>query len=183
MKLLNDKVPVPELRVKKEEVEEEIQDMILKGAIVCAKDDIYKPAVFEQEDETARQIALRLLEQPVTENISTVLDKVKNQLGISLSGKQEAAVREAFCHNLSIITGSPGTGKTTVLKTILEVYRILYPKNGIMLMAPTGRASRRMAESTGFQDAKTLHSGLGLFSGEEDAGQNTNAGGSLSADI
>lgn len=183
VKLLNDKVPVPELRVKKEEVEEEIQDMILKGAIVCAKDDIYKPAVFEQEDETARQIALRLLEQPATENISAVLEKVKKQLGISLSGKQEAAVREAFCHNLSIITGSPGTGKTTVLKTILEVYRILYPKNGIMLMAPTGRASRRMAESTGFQDAKTMHSGLGLFSGEEEAGQDTNTGGSLSADL
>lgn len=100
VKLLNNKIPVPELRVKKEEVEEEIQNMILKGTVVCAKDDIYKSAVFEQEDETARQIAMRLLEQPVAENISTVLERVKKQLGVSLSGKQEVAVREAFCHNL-----------------------------------------------------------------------------------
>lgn len=170
-KLLNDKVPSPELRVKKEEVEEEVQNMILSGAVVCAKDDIYKPAVFAQEDETARQIAMRLVEQSPAENIAAALDRVKKQLGLSLSKKQEAAVREAFRYNLSIITGSPGTGKTTVLKTILEVYRMLYPKNGIMLMAPTGRASRRMAESTGFDDARTMHSGLGLFNEEEKTGR------------
>ena len=71
-----------------------------------------------------------------------------------------------------IITGSPGTGKTTVLKTILEVYRRLHPKGEIVLMAPTGRASRRMAESTGFDRARTLHSGLGLGSEEDDANRN-----------
>ena len=64
--------------------------------------------------------------------------------------------------NLSIITGGPGTGKTTVLKAIIEVYRILHPKNRIVLAAPTGKASRRMAQSTGMLDALTLHSLLGL---------------------
>lgn len=68
----------------------------------------------------------------------------------------------AFSSNLSIITGSPGTGKTTVLKAIIEVYKALYPKEKIKLAAPTGRASRRMAESTGETDASTLHSMLGL---------------------
>ena len=51
-----------------------------------------------------------------------------------------------------MITGSPGTGKTTVLRTILEVYRRLHPDGKIALMAPTGRASRRMSESTGFEE-------------------------------
>lgn len=83
---------------------------------------------------------------------------------------------------LSVITGSPGTGKTTVLRTILEVYRRLHPDGKIALMAPTGRASRRMSESTGFEDARTLHSGLGLTS-EEDEGSRNRKSEPLSADL
>ena len=91
-------------------------------------------------------------------------------------------MRTAFLYNLSVITGSPGTGKTTVLKIILEVYRRLYPNRKIVLMAPTGRASRRMAESTGFEEACTMHSGLGLAS-EEDEGSRTKKQDSLDADL
>lgn len=166
--LLNDTIPIPDMRVQKEEILSAIQDMILQGAVVSVREDIYLPEVFGKEDETARQIALRLLEQTIPEDISAVLNLIKTQLNLSLSLKQEEAVRAAFCSNLSIITGSPGTGKTTVLKTILKIYQELYPNGKIMLMAPTGRASRRMAESTGFQEAKTMHSGLGLSSEEED---------------
>lgn len=81
-----------------------------------------------------------------------------------------------------MLTGSPGTGKTTVLRTILEVYRRLHPDGKIALMAPTGRASRRMSESTGFEDARTLHSGLGLTS-EEDEGSRNRKSEPLSADL
>ena len=63
----------------------------------------------------------------------------------------------------ALLVGSPGTGKTTVLRAIIEVFQMLYPKGKILLAAPTGRASRRMAESTGRNDAKTLHSLLGLL--------------------
>ena len=87
----------------------------------------------------------------------------------------------AYRHNLSIITGSPGTGKTTVLKTILEVYRRLHPQGEIALMAPTGRASRRMAEVP-VDKAKTLHSILGLAS-EEDEIKRNNTQEPLSADL
>ena len=73
----------------------------------------------------------------------------------------------------ALLVGSPGTGKTTVLKTILEVYRRLHPKGEIVLMAPTGRASRRMAGSTGFDNARTLHSGLGLVRHIQRDGQKT----------
>ena len=73
----------------------------------------------------------------------------------------------AFRNNISIITGSPGTGKTTVLRAVIEVYQKLYPEGKILLAAPTGRASRRMAESTGRDDAKTLHSMLGLLGDNE----------------
>lgn len=162
LKLLNAKSPLPEHRIQKQEVDEMLQNLILNGSVVSMKDNIYHPAVFEQEDETARQIALRLTKRLPQESITNALSQVKEQFQLFLSAKQETAVHIAFQHNLSIITGSPGTGKTTVLKAIIEVYKKLYPNNVIALMAPTGRASRRMAESTGIDNARTLHSALGL---------------------
>ncbi|MBD5118833.1 MAG: AAA family ATPase, partial [Clostridiales bacterium] len=66
----------------------------------------------------------------------------------------------------SIITGGPGTGKSTVLRAVVEAYRMLYPEDKIALAAPTGKASRRMAETTGVEDAQTLHSLLKLHGDE-----------------
>lgn len=160
--LLNEKIPLVQLRVTAEKVEEQYQEMVLHGNVVATKGKVYLPRVFELEDETARKIAAILTEQPPEEPIGPVLGQVKQQLGIRLSARQEQAVRMAFRYNLSIITGGPGTGKTTVLKAILTVYQKLHKDGKILLTAPTGRASRRMAESTGFQDAKTLHSALRL---------------------
>ena len=182
LRLLNNKIPVPALRLQAQEVADVLQDMILKGEVVAVKDNIYLPRVFAQEDETARRIAMRLVEPSEPERIERVLERVKREMGVVLSSKQEAAVYAAYRHNLSIITGSPGTGKTTVLKTILQVYHRLYPDGQIVLMAPTGRASRRMAESTGFDMARTLHSGLGLGSEEDDVNR-TKQQEPLSADL
>lgn len=168
LRVLNAKIPIPSLRLHEQEVIDVLQNMILHGEIVAVSEKIYLPRVFAQEDETARQIAMRVVEPSTPERIEQILERVKREMGLALSSKQEAAVHAAYRHNLSIITGSPGTGKTTVLKTILEVYRRLYPNGEIVLMAPTGRASRRMAESTGVDKARTLHSGLGLASEEED---------------
>lgn len=173
MKLLNEKIPVPELRVHKEETDQAIQEMILNGQVVSVQDDIYQPVVFAQEDETAREIALRLIENPPMEDVADILEQLKDGAGLFLSEKQETAVKTAFCYNLSIITGSPGTGKTTVLKMILEIYKKTHPEKFI-LMAPTGRASRRMAESTGFNGAKTMHNGLGLVSEEDESSRSKN---------
>lgn len=176
LKLLNKTIPVPEMRLQLSEVESVLQDMILNGSVVSAKDDIYHPKVFAQEDKAARKIATLLVDQTEKVDITDILEQTKIQVKQMLSPKQEIAVRQAFQYNLSIITGSPGTGKTTVLKMILEVYKKLYPKKDIILMAPTGRASRRMAESTGFDEAKTIHSCLGLVSEEDDNGRSEKAG-------
>ena len=169
LKLLNKRIPVPALRVQKVEVEEVLQGAILSGSVVSMKENIYSVSQFTLEDETARQIALRLLSEPAQMDIAGQLEEIRARLGIRLSAKQETATRAAFLHKLSIITGPPGTGKTTVLKSILEVYKLLYPDRKIVLMAPTGRASRRMAESTGFETACTMHSGLGLLGGETES--------------
>ena len=182
LRVLNAKIPIPSLRLHEQEVIDVLQNMILHGEIVAVSEKIYLPRVFAQEDETARQIAMRVVEPSTPERIEQILERVKREMGLALSSKQEAAVHAAYRHNLSIITGSPGTGKTTVLKTILEVYRRLYPNGEIVLMAPTGRASRRMAESTGVDKARTLHSGLGLASEEEDV-RRSNTQEPLSADL
>ena len=182
-KMLNEKIPLPEMRVRPEEVEQELDAMILSGSVVSMRDSIYHPNAFAQEDETASRIARMLVEErPPMKDISSVIETVRAEQGLRTSGKQESAVRTAFLYNLSVITGSPGTGKTTVLRIILEAYRRIYPDRKIVLMAPTGRASRRMAESTGFDEACTLHSGLGLVS-EEDEGSHGSKKGSLDADL
>lgn len=182
LRVLNAKIPIPSLRLHEQEVIDVLQNMVLHGEIVFVNEKIYLPRVFAQEDETARRIAMRVVELSTPERIEQILERVKREMGLALSSKQEAAVHAAYRHNLSIITGSPGTGKTTVLKTILEVYRRLHPNGEIVLMAPTGRASRRMAESTGVDKARTLHSGLGLASEEEDVRRSNNQE-PLSADL
>ncbi len=168
-RLLNNNVILSSLKVKKEQVADTLQQMILDGALVSAKDRIYHPKVFDQEESVANVVANMLVEKPPMDNYRPILEQAKIDLELKLSAKQEVAVQEVFRHMLSVITGSPGTGKTTVLKVILEVYSRLHPGARIMLLAPTGRASRRMAESTGYDNAKTMHNALGLFGedGEE----------------
>ena len=168
LKLLNNNIILSTQKVRQDEVEGALEQMILEGAVVAAQELIYHPKVFAQEDEVARVIAARLVERSPLDNYKPILEQVKKDLGLKLSQKQEVAVNEAFLRNLSVITGSPGTGKTTVLKMILEVYARLHPEHKVMLLAPTGRASRRMAESTGFKGAKTMHNALGLTNEEDE---------------
>ena len=179
-KLLNDKIP-EHIHVKPDEISEMLENMILKGEVVSNKDNIYQTRCFVQEDETARKVAEILSSKPENVNIEKVLSDIRKNLGIALSQRQSEAVFMAFRSNISIITGSPGTGKTTVLKAIIEVYKEIYPEGKIMLAAPTGRASRRMAESTGIDNAKTLHSVLGLLGDSEFIKNNSKE--SLDADL
>lgn len=168
LRLLNTGIKQTALCVKPEAVLEQIQQMVLLGDVVAYKDSIYPKRYFILEDEAARRIAEILAEEPPAVDVSHALAQVCQTFAINLSVKQRTAVETAFAYNLSIITGSPGTGKTTVLKAVLEVFRLLNPEGKMLLAAPTGRASRRMSESTGFDGAKTLHSALYLMGGDED---------------
>ncbi|MEI3401415.1 MAG: AAA family ATPase [Clostridia bacterium] len=71
-----------------------------------------------------------------------------------LSEKQKEAIRAINDNNVTIITGGPGTGKTTIIRSIIEIYK--QKKYKIVLCAPTGRAAKRMSETTG-EEASTLH--------------------------
>lgn len=156
--------------------------MLLQGKIINSNGNYYLVKTFAQEDETARSIA-RLLCRPVERvDVQDLLTRVWRQLGVELSLRQTEAVHMVFRSDLSIITGSPGTGKTTVLKAVIEVFKLLKPSEKILLAAPTGRASRRMVESTGVDNASTLHSLLGLY-GEEGAFRKNEEEGALNAGL
>ncbi|HYA14123.1 MAG TPA: AAA family ATPase, partial [Syntrophales bacterium] len=79
---------------------------------------------------------------------------VQEKLSITLAEKQIEAVKCAVESKVMVITGGPGTGKTTIINAIIKIFSAI--KAGIMLAAPTGRAAKRMTESTGFE-AKTIH--------------------------
>ena len=89
-------------------------------------------------------------------NIEPYLDKVQKREGILLDEKQKEAVRMVFQHGVSIITGGPGRGKTTVIRIIIGVQEELDKDAMVLLCAPTGKARRRMYESTGYP-ALTIH--------------------------
>ncbi|HAJ28234.1 MAG TPA: ATP-dependent RecD-like DNA helicase [Syntrophus sp. (in: bacteria)] len=87
-------------------------------------------------------------------DVDKALGWVQEKLAITLAEKQLQAVKAAIESKLMIITGGPGTGKTTIINAIMKIYKTV--KTTIFLAAPTGRAAKKMAESTG-QEAKTIH--------------------------
>lgn len=97
------------------------------------------------------------------------LKKIEKHSDLELSDKQREAVVAVQEHNVCVITGGPGTGKTTIIKTIIELYK--QEEKKVVLCAPTGRAAKRMSETTG-EDAKTLHRLLEIGKTSSDELQN-----------
>ncbi len=101
------------------------------------------------------------------EEINKYYLKVKNNANITFNHEQEQAILSAFSEPLIIITGGPGTGKTTIIKAIIEMYLKLNKENSalndyIALLAPTGKAAKRLKEATNMQ-AMTIHKFLGYM--------------------
>lgn len=150
------------MAVSEQDVSQVLYRLVLQKSIVVEEERIYSIRQYEEETQTASMIARRLLEKPVLLSIEPELEKAQKTLGITLSETQKQAVRMVFAHPISIITGGPGTGKTTVLKVILYIHQALC-RSEVQLMAPTGRAARRMVESTGCENASTMHLAYEFF--------------------
>ena len=97
--------------------------------------------------------------------------KIEKELDANklLSEKQKAAVMNSLVNRVSVITGGPGTGKTTILKCLIKIYEDL-TKKPVTLLAPTGKAARRMSESTG-KPASTIHSAIHLYTNDLPIGE------------
>lgn len=112
-----------------------------------------------------------MLTAPPPKSVSDIAAEIQAEevrQGLQLADEQRRAVMTALASKLCVITGGPGTGKTMIQRFLLNIYRRRNCSGQIMCCAPTGRAARRMEQSTGFP-AMTLHKALGLLAGEDDA--------------
>lgn len=107
-------------------------------------------------------------------DIDSIIDEVEEEVGFSYDAIQRKAIKEAVISKFFVLTGGPGTGKTTVINGILKTYekirrvKLRNEKDIVKLLAPTGKAARRMGEATGLS-ASTIHSALGLTKDDEDS--------------
>ena len=153
------------LDVTTECIEDNLIGLKAKDEIVIEKRDgvewIYLYNFYKVEEEIATRI-IRLdnsKNMKKIEHIDKALKKVEEKSKIELSEKQKEAIKAINEKNVTIITGGPGTGKTTIIKTIIDLYEEKNKK--VILSAPTGRAAKKMTEATD-KEASTLHRLLGL---------------------
>lgn len=132
------------------------------GIIRVTSGMVYSKSSFEQETGIVKNIK-RLMsvdEGKITE-IDELIKEYEQENGIELADSQKDAVRSTFLHPVNIITGGPGVGKTTTIKAVLYLHEQVFGTNSCpVLLAPTGRAARRMSEATGYP-ACTIHSAVG----------------------
>ena len=167
------------LGVEPERMQKSLQDMAIDKKAVIRElpaeregDEplriVYASQYYYLELSTARMLhELNITCEEDREAIEKRIGKIEKKYQIELDEMQKTAVVEAAYSGLMILTGGPGTGKTTVLKVILYIHQALC-RSEVQLMAPTGRAARRMVESTGCENASTMHLALGLLGDDTD---------------
>lgn len=156
------------------QIQLQIQELIRKKKIYIEGDFLFIPLLVNSEKGIVDSIIrLQSYEVELASEASQSVTQVKEELAITYSKEQEEAILMALKHPVSIITGGPGTGKTTVVQGVLKAYSLMHgieldpekysTKNTsfpIALAAPTGRAAKRMSETTGLK-ASTIHRLLG----------------------
>lgn len=123
---------------------------------------VYSKASYNQETSIVKELK-RLMTCPENRisEIDALIAQYEKENCIKLADSQKDAVRSTFQHQVNIITGGPGVGKTTTTKAVLYLHKKVFGTNSSpVLLAPTGRAARRMSEATGYP-ASTIHSAVG----------------------
>ena len=159
------------LDVTTEIVENSLINLKARNEIVTEERDdeewVYLYNFYKAETNVAQKIISldRCENSKKIKSMEKELYNVESQIDIKLSSKQKEAIMAVNESNVTIITGGPGTGKTTIIKSIIEIYKLR--GNKVVLCAPTGRAAKRMTETTG-EEASTLHRLLEIGKYNED---------------
>jgi len=154
------------LGVPEELVTNELTALTYSKEIYLENEFVFLRSYFEAEDTIARRIMMMCNDHVKNcKNLDEKIKKTERLLRMDLSEEQKKAIRLVFDHKVAIVTGGPGTGKTTIIKAIIHLMQ--EECLDIALCAPTGRAAKRITETTG-EEAKTLHRLLALGKTEED---------------
>lgn len=152
-------------KIKKEfndlNVENYLQEILEEGILIQKDRNIYYHKQFEAEE----YISSFLFDFPYIEqqflHIETLnddIESIEDELHIAYENNQKKAFQNFFLYPFSIITGGPGTGKTTIVQGLISLYKKYYPLDTIALCAPTGRASKRLSEICQNVKVSTIHS-------------------------
>ncbi len=170
------------LKILNNQCDSKIDEELIKSALVHAHKEsesivirnrnnavcIYRKQADYAEYHTAKKLVELLKSNKIGDDIKEIIKNKVNEYcqnaNPSPSANQAMAVINSLCNRVSIITGGPGTGKSTITKAIIKVYEDVFGGQ-ITLLAPTGKASRRMTQATGYQSS-TIHSKLGIYDTE-----------------
>ena len=142
-------------------------EMIKEGRLSLFYDYVYRPIMAKAEEDVATWICDMLHRDslPYMGDLDDEIDGQQTEMGFTFAEEQRHAIRTALTSPICIISGGPGTGKTSIQRAILNIYKKSFPDSNVVCCAPTGRAARRMEQSTGYP-ASTIHKVLNLTAGE-----------------
>ena len=151
------------LDLDKEKINTCLDNLIKKGLVIKKEDYYYLTTIYNDEVYIVNRLNLLMHEKDnLVKNIDEYIKKIEEHLILTYNDDQKEAIKESMKKNLLVITGGPGTGKTTILKGICELYKQInkYTMDKVVenvaLLAPTGRAAKRMSEESGMP-ASTIH--------------------------
>lgn len=142
--------------------------LVYSGKLVSYQGNVYRSKTAYAESNLAELLSrqLRSARSHSYGDLDAAMDAEELRMKVKFAPEQREAVKMALTQGVSVITGGPGTGKSMILRAILDIYRRHNPGKEICLCAPTGRAARRMEQATGL-GASTVHKALGLLAGED----------------
>ena len=149
-----------ELGVEEDKARSALADLSRNKLVVAEKAGermaVYLPHLYEAQENVARSLLeLDTLPSPaLPSDADKTISEVERELGLQFSPRQKEAIQECFRRKILVITGGPGTGKTTIIRAVVAVFDGWGRQ--VLLAAPTGRAAKRLAEATR-KEAKTIH--------------------------
>ena len=142
------------------DIAESNQRLIDDGRCVREGDCVYLKKLWVAERIVAAKIkeltSRELQTIDAADTLKKLIADIESRDSVEYAPKQKEAIVKALCNAVSVVTGGPGTGKTTAINAIVSIYSRLHPQNYLYLCAPTGRAAKRMSEAAG-EEAKTIH--------------------------